>query len=175
MLKKKHNYYDLLRYMELLEEGYSFSYIHLKYGINSSQLKCLWAKYCEIGKDALRPKKSAHIDGALKEEIVRDYLENHLTLIEAAIKYNVATTSVSLWVRICRSKGYAALYKGNYKEPAAKRMGRPKKRVPQTELEKLRLEVARLKAENDLLKKVKALVEARDARLHEIGRKPSEN
>ena len=44
-----------------------------------------------------------------------------------------------------------------------------------TELERLRYENECLRAENALLKKVKALVEARDARLKEIGRKPSKN
>ena len=41
--------------------------------------------------------------------------------------------------------------------------------------ERLRYENECLRAENALLKKVKALVEARDARLKEIGRKPSKN
>ena len=54
-------------------------------------------------------------------------------------------------------------------------MGRPKKKKPETELEKLRDEVLRLKIENELLKKVKALVEAREARLYEIGHKPSKD
>jgi hypothetical protein len=56
-------------------------------------------------------------------------------------------------------------------------MGRPKKKKPEemTELELLQLRVKELEAENALLKKVKALVEAREARLKEIGRKPSKN
>ena len=41
--------------------------------------------------------------------------------------------------------------------------------------ERLRYENECLRAENALLEKVKALVEARDARLKEIGRKPSKN
>ena len=56
-------------------------------------------------------------------------------------------------------------------------MGRPKKKTfeEMTELEKLRYENAYLKAENALLKKVRALVEEREARLKEIGSKPSKN
>ena len=49
-------------------------------------------------------------------------------------------------------------------------MGRPQKnRKPLTELERLRKEVQELKTENALLKKVRALVEERNARLREIG------
>ena len=44
-----------------------------------------------------------------------------------------------------------------------------------TELELLQLRVMELEAENALLKKVKALVEERDARLRGTGRKPSKN
>ena len=43
------------------------------------------------------------------------------------------------------------------------------------ELEELRRRNEYLEAENALLKKVKALVEEREARLREIGRKPSKN
>ncbi len=42
-------------------------------------------------------------------------------------------------------------------------------------MERLRYENERLRAENALLKKVRALVEEREARLREIGRKPSKN
>ena len=43
------------------------------------------------------------------------------------------------------------------------------------ELEQLRMRNEWLEAENALLKKVKALVEAREARQREIGQKPSKN
>ena len=61
--------------------------------------------------------------------------------------------------------------------PPKNDMGRPKKKKPEemTDLELLQLRVKELEAENALLKKVKALVEARDTRLREIGRKPSKN
>ena len=54
-------------------------------------------------------------------------------------------------------------------------MARPKKRDPQTELEKLQAENLRLRAENALLKKVKALVEEQKARARLNGQKPSTN
>jgi len=54
-------------------------------------------------------------------------------------------------------------------------MAKPKKRDPQTELEKLQAENLRLRAENALLKKVKALVEEQKARARLNGQKPSTN
>ena len=54
-------------------------------------------------------------------------------------------------------------------------MGRPKKKEPQTELERLQAENLRLKAENALLKKAKALVEAKKAQALLNGHGPSTN
>ena len=56
-------------------------------------------------------------------------------------------------------------------------MGRPKKKTVEqmTELEKLQKENQELKTEIALLKKVRALVEERNARLREIGRGSSKN
>ncbi len=92
-----------------------------------------------------------------------------------SLKYNVCESRLLVWSKIAKEQGYAALYTTKRRGRPPKDMGRPKKKEPQTELEKLQREVARLRAENDLLKKVKSLVEARDARLREIGRKPSKN
>ena len=79
------------------------------------------------------------------------------------------------WLRKYRSEGFAGLecIKKRGRPPG---MGRPKKNSkPLTELERLRKEVQELKTENALLKKVRALVEERNARLREIGHGPSKN
>ena len=54
-------------------------------------------------------------------------------------------------------------------------MARPKKREPQTELEKLQAENLRLRAENALLKKAKALVEGKKAQALRNGHESSTN
>ena len=46
---------------------------------------------------------------------------------------------------------------------------------PLSELERLQKEIQELKTENALLKKVRALVEERNARLRKIGQVPSKN
>ena len=161
--------------MHLLDNGYAIKSISKKYGICHLQLKGLWIKYQEVGKDALVRKTNIRSDGALRETIVREYFENHLSLVEISLKYNISASQIKAWSRTVREQGYAALYVQKRRGRPRKDMGRPKKKEPQTELEKLQYENARLRAENDLFKKVKALVEAREARLREIGRKPSKN
>ena len=54
-------------------------------------------------------------------------------------------------------------------------MAKTKESKPLTELERLRKEVQELRTENALLKKVRALVEERNARLRAIGQEPSKN
>ena len=175
---KKHGYAERLKYMHMLEEGYSIRYIYKHFGINDRQLEYLWARYQSEGVSALVKKKNIKADYAFKVKVVRDIEENHLTLVEASLKYNVSANRIYVWQRIARVHGYDALATIRSRgRPPKNDMGRPRKKKPEemTELERLRYENECLRAENALLKKVKALVEAREARLKEIGRKPSKN
>ena len=175
-MRKKHDYEALLKYMRMLEDGFSIDYIHNKFGINAERLKCLWLQYQEQGSSALHRKKNIRADGVLKQQIVSDIEKNHLTLVQASLKYGVSATRLSVWLRIAKGQGFDALLitKKRGRLPG---MGRPRKKKPEemTELERLREENEYLRTENALLKKVKALVEEREARLREIGQKPSKN
>ena len=176
--RKKHGYAERLKYMHMLEKGYSIEYIHRKYGINDLLLGSLWARYQSEGPSGLLKKYNVKADYAYKLRVIRDIEENHLTLVQASLKYNVSASQIYVWQKIARTQGYDALAiirpRGR---PPKNDMGRPRKKKPEemTELERLRYENECLKAENALLKKVKALVEAREARLREIGQKPSKN
>ena len=173
--RKKHEYADLLKYMRLLMKGKSFSYIHDEYGINGEQLKVLWEKYQRFGSAGLRKTEYIKANFALKKKIVLDIEENHLTLHAASLKYGASPQRILFWLKIYREEGLAALarIKKRGRPPG---MGRPRKNSkPLTELERLRKEVQELKTENALLKKVRALVEERNARLREIGQAPSKN
>ena len=176
-MRKKHTIEDRLRYIKLIEEGYSIHYIHKHYGISKELLTSLWIRYQQEGPLALMKKKNVKADGSLKEKIVRDIEENGLTLREASIKYDVSDGRLSVWLKLYREKGIRALYEIKPRGRPPKDMGRPRKKKPEemTELERLRYENERLRAENALLKKVRALVEERESRLRQIGRKPSRN
>jgi len=156
-------------------EGKSFGYIHDEYGINGEQLKVLWAKYLRNGVAGLKKHVKIKIDFELKRKIVLDIEENHLTLHAASLKYGASPQMISVWLRMYREQGWTALehIKKRSRPPG---MGRPKKNSkPLTELERLQKENQELKTEIALLKKVRALVEERNARLREIGHGPSKN
>ena len=175
---KKHGYAERLKYMHMLENGYSREYIHRHYGINSALLGYLWSRYKSEGSNGLLKKQNVRADYKLKLQVIRDIEENHLPLVDASLKYNVSNTQLYQWRKIAKTQGYDALAITRPKgRPPKNDMGRPRKKKPEemTELERLRYENECLRAENALLKKVKALVEEREARLREIGRKPSKN
>ncbi len=157
--RKKHGYAERLKYMHMLENGLSINNIHVHYGIGEQLLSSLWVRYQSEGPSRLIKKKNIKANYAFKLQVLRDIKENHLTLVDASLKYDVCS--------IIRPIG----------RPPKNDMGRPKKKKPEemTEIELLQLRVKELEAENALLKKVKALVEAREARLKEIGQKPSKN
>ena len=166
---------DLVSYMHMLDDGMSFSFIHKQYGINEERLKVLWANYQDGGVEALQKKPNIRADFALKKQIVLDIEENHLTLHAASLKYGACPQRISTWLKIARTDGIDALSicKKRGRPPG---MGRPRKNSkPLTELERLQKENQELKTEIALLKKVRALVEERNARLREIGRGPSKN
>ena len=176
--RKKHGYAERLKYMHMLENGYSREHIHRHYGISSELLGYLWSRYKSEGANGLLKKQNVRADYKFKLQVIRDIEENHLPLVDASLKYNVSNAQLYQWRKIAKTQGYDALAITRPRgRPSKNNMGRPRKKKPEemTELERLRYENECLRAENALLKKVKALVEEREARLREIGRKPSKN
>ena len=175
-MRKKHDYAALLKYMRMLEDGYSIDYIHKKFGIGKEQLQCLWLLYQEYGVSVLCRKKNIRASGELKQQIVLDIEKNHLTLVQASLKYGVSATRLSVWLKVFREQGLDALLitKKLGRPPG---MGRPRKKKPEemTELERLRRENHLLKLELEIRKKAQALVEERKARLRAIGQGQFEN
>lgn len=110
-----------------------------------------------------------------KKRLVQQHNEKGVSLRKLEAQSSVPFTSIKYWCDYVKRNGmdaFEAKYSSiNYS------MGRPKKKTfeEMTELEKFRYENTYLKAENALLKKVRALVEEREARLRKIGSKPSKN
>ena len=175
-MRKKHDYGALLKYMRMLEDGYSIDCIHKQFGIGKERLQCLWLLYQEYGVSALCRKKNIRASGELKQQIVLDIEKNHLTLVQASLKYGVSATRLSVWLKVFREQDIDALLVSK-KRGRPPGMGRPRKKKPEemTELELLRVRVRQLEIENALLKKAKALVEERRARLRAIGQEQSKN
>lgn len=175
-VRKKHTYEDRLKYMHMLEKGFSIDHICNKYGIGHSLLDCLWIRYQKDGPDALFKKNYSSLSLKQKLQAILDFEEKHLSLAEVAIKYDISESALITWKKKYHEGGIEAL-SGQVRGRPPKDMGRPKKKKPEemTEIERLQYENERLRAENALLKKVQALVREREDRLYETGHKPSKN
>lgn len=147
--------------MKLLDEGYPMRRLSKESGIRRNQLYSLRKRYLAYGEDGLRRKERHFASEAEKASVRAEMMEKSLPLKEICLKYGISEGAIYSW-RKTESKRQTP-------------MTRRKKDAPLTELEELRVRNEYLEAENALLKKVKALVEARDARLKGTGHKPSSN
>ena len=172
---RKHNFEEKLNLVSQVKNCQTIKSVSKKYGIGASILAGWVQKYDLYGEKGLKRGRNIRATGELKETVSRLVLEKSVPLSRVALQYCISDTSIKSWIKIVRSEGYIGLYKDSIRGRPLRIMGRPKKRAPETELEKLQAENVRLRAENALLKKVKALVEEREARERMIGQKPSKN
>ena len=130
-------------------------------------------RFRKYGEDGLKGTRSYRYSTEDKIKIVEEFIKNKLPLQHICLQYNINSSTIKRWISMYR-KGISLenLKRGR---PPKDHMARPKKKEPQTELEKLQAENLRLKAENALLKKVRALVKEEEARARLIGQKPSTN
>lgn len=169
-----------LKVVELYMQGYGSSTISRQLCVEESTVLRWINKYNALGESALSKQPNVRATPEFKIKLVREILEKSLSCQRVALKYGVSISAVDSWLRNVRANGYASLYLSKRKGRPPKIMprGRPKRQEPQTELEKLKVDLERARTEIALLKKVQALVEEKEARMLKIaksGLKPSKN
>lgn len=146
----------------------SLQVIASRYGLRSKTQLQRWIKMYNEGRDFRQGKLGGrHMKASRKtteEEriaIVKDYLDNGLSYNDAAEKHNVSYQQIYTWVRKYSELGEAGLEDRRGKRKA--------EQEPRTELEEMKIKMAKLehelyrtKVERDLLKKLEEL-ERRDA------------
>ena len=147
--------------------------VRRKYHVDQHLLDIWVARYRLYGESGLlRAKTVRHYSPAEKERIILEHLQDGVSLSDLSIRYDLERGTIITWLREVRSGGsfYEVKRRSQPRECA---MARPKKKDPQTDLERLQAENLRLRAELALLKKVKALVEEQEAQALLNGQKPS--
>ena len=169
---KKYYYPEKMAAIELLKEGKTLAEVSRQTGLDYNILTLCWNRYQAGGHLALLDKPG-HCGYAeeIKEQVIRDYVEKGLSLSAVVKKHDVPHDTVLRWYKKYKADGYEGL------KDKRKTLNKKRKHTQAEldELEILRKRNEYLEAENALLKKVKALVEEREARLREIGRKPSKD
>ena len=172
---KKHSFEERLLAVQKCLEGNPPKSVGRQMGLDNTDVSEWLLRYQQEGIAGLQKRPVKRANFAEKCKIVCECAEKGVPLYRICAEHHVSRSAVQSWTRIYRKGGYEALRDIKPQGTGRKGMGRPKKKEPQTELERLRYENEYLRAENALLKKVRALVEEREKRLHEIGRKPSKH
>ena len=173
-MKKNENYLRYVQAMRLMDEGKSINYIRRRLQIGHDKIKLLRQRYLAGGELALLQPENQHCyDANFKLQVILDVEKNRLPLSIAGLRYDILPTTVGRWLRSYKQHGEAGLYRKQRTDNMQKKRQRTEAELD--ELEMLRKRNEYLEAENALLKKVKALVEEREARLRAIGQKPSKN
>ena len=177
-MKKIFSLEEKLTAIKLVKQGQSARSAAKQFHVGRNMILEWLAEYKINGIKGLKPKgkRKKKVSYEKKCKIVREYQESELTLYQLSAKYDVSSSRIGTWANIVEKSGFEALIS---QKPEPKIVKVRMKRLPKDECEKenerLRKENERLRLENLLLKKVKALVEEREARNRAIGRKPSKN
>ena len=154
--------------------GKSKASVRRKYNVDQHVLEIWVARYRLYGEAGLlRAKMVRHYSPAEKERIILEHVQDGVSLSGLSVRYGLERSTIKAWLREVRSGGSLNGVKRRTSPPPEGAMARPKKKEPQTDLEKLQAENLRLRAEIALLKKVKALVEEQEAQALLNGQKPS--
>ena len=178
-MNKNFSLEEKLAVIRLVDQGQTARSVSRKLHLNRNKLYEWLAAYKEHGIQGLisKEKRKKRLTYEKKcKIIIHEYQESELTLYQLSGKYGVSSTVLSNWARLVENGGFEALTpKKRGPKTGMARMKRLPKEECEKENERLRKENERLRLENLLLKKVKALVEEREAQNRAIGRKPSKN
>ena len=90
--REKTGYTERLKYMHMLENGFSKTFLEQKFGIDRKLLGYFWVRYQSEGLLGLLKKQQFRADCALRLQVVCDIEEYHLTFVDASLKYNVSAS-----------------------------------------------------------------------------------
>ena len=163
--RNKYDYEFRLRCVQAALRGKdSITGIAKKNGFEESNLR-LWIGFYEhYGKAGLKPRSNRHYDISFKLDVLSAIDSEFLSLRTACVRFNIPSESVIIsWQKAYKLNGQLGLIpkiKGRPKmvKPLIKRKPR-KSAKPLTREEELMNENEYLKAENELLKKLQALVQ----------------
>ena len=163
--KVKYDYTFKLECVELvLKQHYSIKSVSSQKGPCESNIRKWVLLYRTYGKTGLLSRKNQDYSVDFKLKVLKDIDKEHLSLSETRLKFNISSDSIILkWQRDFTTFGIEGLQPKQRGRPISMSDYKRKKRKSDKPLtrEELLKENERLRCENELLKKLQALIQAR--------------
>ena len=172
---RRHSIEERLAAVQRYLNGEASTLIAKQTGIDHHDIIVYAMRYQREGMAGLEDRLRRERTQKEKLEAINDYLKESLTLEEIAIKHDVSIGCFKGWMRTYRSGNAESLRNKRFAPKTKTVMAKSRKDPSKMTKEELQDLVKDLAAENALLKKVKALVEKREAQGHATGSKPSKN
>lgn len=165
--KVKYDYAFKLECVKLvLEQDYSCNYVGNIKGLDESNIRKWIGFYKQYGAIGLLPRKNQSYSVAFKLRVLRAIDKDLMSLRESSIKFNIPDTAIIVkWKRDFAKFGLVGLQPKTRGRPISMDTNKRKKRKsdkPLTREEELLLENEALRCENELLKKLQALIQAEE-------------
>lgn len=165
--KVKYDYAFKLECVKLvLEKHYSCNYASIEKGVERSNLRKWIGFYKQYGAIGLLPRKNQSYSLDFKLDVLKVIVKDSLSLRAASVKFNIPDTSIIVkWKKDFATFGLEALQSKTRGRPRSMNENKRKKRKsdkPLTREEELLLENESLRCENELLKKLQALIQAEE-------------
>ena len=171
---KRHLFEERLALVKKVKSGYPAKRLAREAGVAYVSLRGWVRVYEQFGTERLRMMSRPNlVSSSEKERMCRLYLEKGVPLQQIYISNNVSRDAMRSWIRKVREGGYDALFGDCRYTNRSSDMVQSENEILREELKKAQHENLVLRAENALLKKVKALMEEEESRLRGTGRKPS--
>ena len=161
---KKHDALFKLKLVKEYQGGISITGLSKKWGVSKSLMTRWIDRYNSQGCQGLFTRSHQYYSSGFKLKVVKSYQEEGLSLRACCLRYDIANESTVLsWVRKYETLGFDSLGK-QHGRPKVMKKDKPslKKTKPLTRLEELEKENLYLRAENELLKKLEALVQQKE-------------
>lgn len=164
--RNKYNYAFRLQCVEaVIQRNLSVKKVAIEKGIEYSNLRLWLSFYEKYGKEGLIPRVRQHYEPVFKEQVLKTIDREFLSLRVACVRFNIPSESVIIYWRkayeLMGPSGLISQRKGRppqMKHPIKSKSQKPTQSL--TREEELLKENEYLRAENALLKKLQALVQA---------------
>ena len=165
--KVKYDYAFKLECVKLVvEKHYSCNYVSIEKGLERSNLRKWIGFYKEYGAIGLLPRTNQSYSLDFKLKVLKAIDKDSLSLRVASVKFNIPDTSIIFkWKKDFANFGLVVLQSKTRGRPKIMNDNKRKKRKsdkPLTREEELLLEIEALRCENELLKKLQALIQAEE-------------